>query len=96
MLIPLIFITFTNVINKQTIHIMTEEKTKLERVWGYQELALLYFPDSKPECASVQLRRWIKMSGELTSRLEACGWKAGRKVLTPKQVGCIVDHLGEP
>lgn len=75
---------------------MTEEKTKFERVWGYQELALLYFPDCKPECASVQLRRWIKRSSELIFRLEASGWKAGRKVLTPKQVGYIIDHLGEP
>ena len=52
---------------------MTDEKEKFERVWGYQELALLYFPGSKPECASVQLRRWIKLSSELTSRLRDCG-----------------------
>ena len=75
---------------------MSDKKQNFKRVWGYQELALLYFPDSKPECASVQLRRWIKLSDELTSRLTACGWKAGRKVLTPKQVACLVDHLGEP
>ena len=75
---------------------MSDEKQKIERVWGYQELALLYFPDSKPECASVQLRRWIKLSDELTSRLTACVWKPGRKVLTPKQATCIFDHLGEP
>ena len=75
---------------------MSDEKQKIERVWGYQELALLSFPDSKPECASVQLRRWIKLSDELTSRLTACGWKPGRKVLTPKQATCIFDHLGEP
>ena len=75
---------------------MTDEKEKFERVWGYQELALLYFPGSKPECDSVQLRRWIKLSSELTSRLRDCGWKPGRKVLTPKQVACIVDHLGVP
>lgn len=75
---------------------MTDEKRKIERAWGYQELALKYFPDSKPECASVQLRCWIKLSGELTARLTACGWRPGRKVLTPRQVACIVDHLGEP
>ena len=75
---------------------MSDEKQKIEGVWEYQELALLYFPDSKPECASVQLRRWIKLSDELTSRLTACGWKPGRKVLTPKQATCIFDHLGEP
>ena len=75
---------------------MSDEKQKIERVWGYQELALLYFPDSKPECASVQLRRWIKLRDEWTSRLTACGWKPGRKVLTPKQATCIFDHLGEP
>lgn len=56
---------------------MTDEKEKFERVWGYQELALLYFPGSKPECASVQLRRWIKLSSELTSRLIPAPFEPG-------------------
>lgn len=67
-----------------------------ERTWGYQELAILYFPHIKPESATRQLRRWICFSSELLSQLTAYGWKPGRKVLTPKQAACIFRHLGPP
>ena len=36
-----------------------------EHAWGYQELAILYFPNIKPESAARQLRRWIMFSKEL-------------------------------
>lgn len=64
------------------------------RFWGYQELAMHYFPHVKPRCATGQLRRWIVYNGVLQSRLEACGWTPGQKVFTPQQVRCIVEHLG--
>ena len=37
----------------------TESDYGKERSWGYQELAILYFPHVKPESASRQLARWI-------------------------------------
>jgi len=67
-----------------------------DRVWGYQELAICYFPHIKPQSASNQLRRWINYSPELLEKLAGCHWVPGRKILTPRQVRCIVDHLGEP
>ncbi len=66
------------------------------RVWGYQELAIRYFPHIKPGSATNQLRRWILHSTVLQSRLSACDWTPGSKMLTPRQVRCIVEHLGEP
>ncbi len=32
----------------------------------------------------------------LRRKLELLGWKPYQKVLTPKQVACIVNHVGEP
>ena len=79
----------------------TEEQTVgsdygIERSWGYQDLAILYFPHIKPESATRQLGRWIGVSRELMSQLTANGWKPGRKLLTPKQAACIFRHLGPP
>lgn len=79
----------------------TEEQTAgsdygKERSWGYQELAILYFPHIKPDSATRQLGRWIGVSRELISQLTANGWKPGRKLLTPKQAACIFRHLGPP
>ena len=59
----------------------TESDYGKERSWGYQELAILYFPH---------------VSQELLSQLAANGWKPGRKLLTPKQAACIFRHLGPP
>ena len=58
----------------------TESDYGKERSWGYQELAILYFPHVKPESASRQLARWIGVSQELLSQLAANGWKPGRKL----------------
>lgn len=66
------------------------------RTWGYQELAMCYFPHIKPESATNQLSRWIRFCPELQSRLVEQGWKPGQKILTPRQADCIVEHLGEP
>ena len=74
----------------------TESDYGKERSWGYQELAILYFPHVKPESASRQLARCIGVIQELSSQLAANGWKPGRKLLTPKQAACIFRHLGPP
>lgn len=68
----------------------------LRRAWGYQELAMRYFPFVKPHSATNQLRRWIMHSPGLQSKLSACHYNTGQKILTPRQVQCIVEHLGEP
>jgi len=64
--------------------------------YGMQELGLLYFPTSTPASASMQLKKWITKSEKLLTDLSEAGYRSGQKLLTPKQVRLIVDHVGEP
>jgi len=66
------------------------------RTYGVGELARLYNPYSLPASATRQLRRWISYHPELSDRLHELGYYPGLKVFTPKQVECLVKHLGEP
>ena len=69
---------------------MNDKKIELMQVkgaMGVTEFALLYFPDCAPEIAYKRMWVWIH-----TSR----GWVKFQKLYTPKQVACLVDHLGEP
>lgn len=66
------------------------------RSYGWQELAILYAPDLTPESAAKRLSTWVQINPTLLTALEASGWRKGQRVLTPRQVGVIVDSLGEP
>lgn len=68
----------------------------LMKSYGLQELGIMYFPNSTPQSASMQLVKWIKRSDKLLNRLKEAGYIPGQKLLTPKQVYILVDHLGEP
>lgn len=59
------------------------------------KLALAYFPTDKSKTAQQKLAGWMRIE-PLRRKLELLGWKPYQKVLTPKQVACIVDHVGEP
>ena len=72
-----------------------DEKFKI-RSYGYCELAMLYFPNSTKKSASVQLRRWLTSDNNLKTNLGNSGLKKWQKLLTPKQVGIIVNYIGEP
>lgn len=60
-----------------------------------KDLALAYFPEDKPKTAQQKLAGWIRIE-LLRRKLELLGWKPYQKVLTPKQVTCIIEHVGEP
>ena len=66
------------------------------RSYAYSELAMLYFPNNTKKSASVQLRRWIISDYNLKTDLENSGLKKWQKLLTPKQVGIIINYIGEP
>ena len=66
------------------------------RVYGLQELGQAYFPHCTPHHASSQLKKWIMSAPRLLERLEATGYYHGQKILTPKQVRLIVEHLDPP
>lgn len=65
------------------------------RAYGLQELAQLYFPNNTPQSASNQLKKWMNKE-KLLVKLLAIGYEAGQKILTPRQVETIADHVGEP
>ncbi len=60
-----------------------------------RDLALAYFPNDKPKTAQQKLAGWMRVD-LLRRKLEILGWKPYQKVLIPKQVACIIDHVGEP
>jgi hypothetical protein len=72
------------------------EKGFVLRSYGYGELALLYFPNSTKKSASTQLRRWIRRNGELQRMLNQMGFTERQRILTPRQVGVVVQFVGEP
>ena len=69
-----------------------ENSFNQNRVYGWGELAQLYFPNISQKSATGQLLKWIRVSDKLMHDLE----EAGLKYLTPRQRDYIVGHLGEP
>lgn len=43
-----------------------------------------------------QLRRWIRIPALMDKLTANSGYHIGQKILTPKQVSIIVEHLGYP
>lgn len=66
------------------------------RAFGVSELAMLYNPHLTGPSATRQLKRWIDYHPLLEKKLKRLGYLPGQRCLTPKQVECIVEHLGEP
>jgi len=73
---------------------MKEFKVK---AYGKSELALQYFPDAASAHTAVNhLMSWIHRNPELTEGLVKLGYRKTAKFFTPKEVGMIVEYLGEP
>ena len=67
------------------------------RPYTKKELALLYFAYVTDSHAAVnRLMAWINRCQPLLSALHAAGYRKTTKVLSPREVTLIVDHLGEP
>ena len=60
-----------------------ENSLNQNKVWGWGELALMYFPNISQKSATMQLLKWIRVSDELVGQLEKSGWHPGKKYLTP-------------
>ena len=65
------------------------------QAYGLQELAMHYFKHCTPQSASNQLKKWMNKE-KLLNKLTDADYRAGQKILTPKQVSIIVEHVGEP
>lgn len=73
---------------------MQEFKVK---AYGKSELALQYFPDvASAHTAVNHLMSWVRRSPILQEELAKLGYKKSAKFFTPKEVGLIVEYLGEP
>ena len=66
------------------------------RPYTKKELALLYFPHSNPRTAARHLMTWLVRCQPLMAELHQLGYQSTDKTFTPRQVRCVVDHLGEP
>ncbi len=77
---------------------MEENKDSFFRIRAYyvSELAGLYNPRLNAQSATRQLRRWIDYHPALSEQLRQMGYISGQRCFTPKQVACIIEHLGEP
>ena len=74
---------------------MEDDKLRI-RAYTVGELALLYNPHLSRRGAIMQLWRWINYKGVLRNKLDELGYYPGIRCFTPRQVACIVDHLGDP
>ena len=66
------------------------------RAYYVSELAVLYNPHLNSQAATRQLRRWIDYHPDLIEKLKLLGYFPGQRCFTPKQVACVIEHLGEP
>lgn len=72
-----------------------DEKWK-NRCYSYMELGIKYSPDVIPAVASRRLKQWVMSNNTLLVQLLKTGWHRSQRLLTPRQVACIVGVLGEP
>ena len=49
-----------------------------------------------PAAASRRLKAWVLANKVLVSLLNTAGWNRQQRIMTPKQVECIVEILGRP
>lgn len=66
------------------------------RIYGFGELAELYYPDRDYNSALRLFRKELRETRGLWPALQAEGYKENSKVLTRAQVRVIVKYLGEP
>ena len=73
-----------------------KEDSFLIRTYTKAELAHLYNPHVCLKVALQILRRWINYNLPLLHELEQEGYRARTRLLSPNQVGTIIQVWGEP
>ena len=74
----------------------TNETTLENRAFGFQELAILFFPNIAPASASIRLKAWIKDDPELLLSLYKTNYHLTARILKPKQIQLITNAFGSP
>ena len=59
-----------------------ENSLNQNKVWGWGELALMYFPNISQKSATMQLLKWIRVSDELVGQLAS-----GQEIPHPQTKG---------
>ena len=72
------------------------DKEFVIRTYTKRQLALMYFPGSKPRTAVNRLTLWIRRCEPLRQQLESMGYSSTCKAFTPREIRAIVNHLGPP
>lgn len=75
---------------------LTDDQPFQPKAYYVSDLAQLYNPHLSTQAATRQLKRWIDHHPCLAQELRQMGHIPGKRIFTPKQVSCIVEHLGEP
>ena len=75
---------------------MKESSSALSVCQSFSELARLYSPGHSDRQARRRLQSWISSHPTLPHSLSASGFSQGCRILTPAQVGLILEALGEP
>lgn len=73
-----------------------EEEQWKNRSFSWLELGLLYSPMLTPAAASRRLKSWVLANATLIALLNEAGWHRRQRIMTPRQVSCIVEVLGKP
>ncbi|WP_288208098.1 DUF4248 domain-containing protein [uncultured Parabacteroides sp.] len=73
-----------------------EEEQWKNRSFSWLELGLLYSPMLTPAAASRRLKAWVLANATLIALLNEAGWQRRQRIMTPRQVSCIVEVLGKP
>lgn len=88
---------FVNLLHNTKKDIMEAKLTEFKvKAYGKADLAMLYNPQMCAREALRTLTRWMVRNEELYRELIAIGYKKSCKILTPKEVGIIINYLGEP
>lgn len=68
------------------------------KIRAYQkgELAQMYYPWCGSRQALKRFNADLEAALSLRQQLNASGWTATKRVLSPYQVKLIIDHMGEP
>lgn len=63
------------------------------RVYGFQEFAMIIYPQSSPRQASRNLRNFINRNAELKQKIEDKGYTDRKRTLMPSHIELIVSYM---
>lgn len=86
---------YTQIMNRRYLH-SDPVRVPMSRIYGFREVAIMYYPTVSPTHASRRLRRLINGDPYLRLDLEARGFRPGARRLLPCQLACLLFHLGAP